>query len=104
MQIVFGRDAMFNIPFGADWTNIRKRKQMVIKRNNDRENKRRRTHQYSVGDKMLVEARITDKHTEPMWNGPHTVIRVNDNGTLRLQQGIVQTTANIRRIKPYVTK
>ena len=35
MQIVFGRDAMFNIPFGADWTNIRKRKQMVIERNND---------------------------------------------------------------------
>ena len=104
MQLVFGRDAMFNIPFMADWKNIRKRKQMVIERNNDRENKRRRTHEYSAGDKVLVEARITDKYSEPMWNGPHSVIRVNDNGTVRLQRGIVSETVNIRRIKPYLTK
>ena len=102
MQLVFGRDAMFNIPFIADWTNIRKQKQRVIEKNNDRENKRRRTHQYSAGDKVLVEARITDKYSEPTWNGPHSVIRVNDNGTLRLQKGIVSETVNIRRVKPYL--
>ena len=104
MQLVFGRDAMFNIPFTTNWKDIRKRKQIIIDKNNLRENKRRRKYEYSVNDKVLVEARTTDKYSEPIWNGPYLVTRVNDNGTVRLQRGVVSETVNIRRIKPYLTK
>ena len=104
MQLVFGRDAMFNIPFTANWNDIRKRKQSIINKNNIQENKKRRQYQYSAGDKVLVEARITDKYSEPIWNGPYLVTKVHDNGTLRLQRGVVSETVNIRRIKPYLTK
>ena len=104
MQLVFGRDAMFNIPFTANWNDIRKRKQSIINKNNIQENKKRRQYQYSAGDKVLVEARITDKYSEPIWNGPYLVTKVHDNGTLRLQHGVVSETVNIRRIKQYLTK
>ena len=39
MQLVFGRDAIFNIPFVADWDYIRQRKQHIIHDNNRCENK-----------------------------------------------------------------
>ena len=34
MQLVFGRDAIFNIPFVADWDYIHQRKQHIIHDNN----------------------------------------------------------------------
>ena len=37
-QLVFGRDAIMNIPFKADWRMIKQRKQEQIKRDNDQEN------------------------------------------------------------------
>jgi len=103
MQIVFGRDAMFNIPFTANWQQIKKRKQTLINKNNQRENKRRRKYEYSVQDKVLIEARTSDKYSKPTWQGPYVVVRVNNNGTLRIQKGAVHETINIRRVKPYVT-
>ena len=103
-QLVFGRDARFNIPFTAKWQQIRKRKQSLIDRNKKRENKRRRKYEYSVQDKILIEARTADKYSKPMWQGPYVVLRVNNNGTLRIQKGALQETINIRRVKPYATE
>ena len=103
-QLVFGRDAMFNIPFTANWPQIRKRKQSLIDKNNQRENKRRRKYEYLVNDKILIEARIADKYSKPMWQGPYVVLKVNNNGTLRIQRGAVQETIDIRQVKPYSTE
>ena len=33
-QLVFGRDAIFNIPFKASWDVIKQRKQDIINKNN----------------------------------------------------------------------
>ena len=38
-QLVFGRDALLNISFVADWQYIKERKQNLILQNNQRENK-----------------------------------------------------------------
>ena len=35
------------------------------------------------------------------WDGPFKIIRVNDNGTVRLKKGAVYEILNIRLIKPY---
>jgi len=41
-QLVFGRDAMLNATFQADWQFIRERKQRLIIQNNKRENAKRK--------------------------------------------------------------
>jgi hypothetical protein len=39
MQLVFGRDAMLNVQFQANWKLVHDRKQKLIKYNNEQENK-----------------------------------------------------------------
>ena len=75
-QLVVQRDTMLNIPFTANWQQIRKRKQTLIDKNNQRENKRRRQYEYSVNDKILIEACITDKYSKPIRQGPYVVLRI----------------------------
>ena len=43
----------------------------------------------------------TDNKYEQPYSGPHNVLKVNTNGTVRLQIGPVTDTVNIRRIDPY---
>ena len=38
---------------------------------------------------------------EAPYSGPHTILQVNTNGTVRLRVGSVTDTINIRRIEPY---
>ena len=100
-QLVFGRDAILNIPFEADWQLIKRRRQERIRRDNERENAKRIPHKYEVGDQVLVSADALDKFSTTPYMGPYEVKQVNTNGTLRLQMGAVTDTVNIRRIHPY---
>ena len=62
MQLVFGRDTILNSNHVADWEHIQQHKQERINRNNKRENIRRNSHQYKVGDKILVKRKKNSKH------------------------------------------
>ena len=99
-QLVFGRDAILNIKFEADWNYIRARKQEIIAKNNARENKSRLSHAYHVGDKVLYVNDRKAKFGEDPWKGPFIIRKVNDNGTVRLKMGAATDTVNIRLIKP----
>ena len=101
MQLVFGRDAIFNIPFKANWDAIRQRKQDIIDKNNEKENQKRKPHQYKVGDLILVKNYSKTKYGQAQYVGPYSVTRVNDNGTLRYQNGIIIDVVNIRNAVPY---
>ena len=100
-QLVFGRDAMINMNFEADWTSIRNRKQKRIDENNRRENAKRKEHEYSIGDQILIKTDPTRKYGQNAYKGPYRIIRVNDNGTLRYQNGRIQDIVNIRNATPY---
>jgi transposase InsO family protein len=105
-QLVFGRDAMLNVGFEADWQYIKERKQRLIVQNNKRENATRLPHVYSVGDQVLVATDPNRKYGEDRYKGPFEVTAVNDNGTLTLRQdtprgGAVLQTWNLRNIVPY---
>ena len=101
-QLVFGRDAILNVRFEADWNYIRQRKQEIIRKNNERENKSRKSHSYHVGDKVLYYRRDDKaKFESDPWEGPYTILQVNTNGTVRLEMGAITDTINIRLIKPY---
>ena len=105
-QLVFGRDAIHNIRFEADWQFIKDRRQKVIVQNNKKENAKRVPYTYSVGDKVKVLQHKQRKHGEPLYRGPYDVVAVNDNGTLRLRStkprgGFVYQTWNLRNVHPY---
>ena len=84
----------------ANWELIRARKQKLIVKNNMNENKWRLPHTYQVGDQVLLRKGSENKYEQP-YSGPHTVRKVNTNGTVRLQQGSVTDTVNIRWLEPY---
>ena len=106
MQLVFGRDAVLNIRFQADWHYLTARKQRMILHNNEKENAKRTPHTYQVGDPVMIENHQHRKYVQPRYSGPYNIDCVNDNGTVRLRQttangGAVYRTWNIRNIFPY---
>jgi hypothetical protein len=104
-QLVFGRDALLNVSFEADWQYIRERKQKLIVQNNRKENKKRKPHTYSVGDRVMIRLDPSRKHGSPKYSGPHTLTVIKDNGTVTLRKdaprGAVYETWNIRNLEPY---
>ena len=101
-QLVFGRDAIMNIKFEADWNLIKQRKQALIDKNNERENRTRKDYEYKIGQQVLIE-NITDepKFVADPWKVPYHIRQVNNNGTVIVFKYPVLDTVNIRRIKPY---
>ena len=103
-QLVFGRDALLNVSFEADWQYIKERKQKLIVQNNRKENKRRVPHAYNVGDQVMIRLAPSRKHGSEKFTGPHTLTAVNDNCTVTLRKdangGAVYETWNIRNLEP----
>jgi hypothetical protein len=103
-QLVFGRYMIRNIAFRVNWDQIQKRKQDIINKSNQKENKSRIPYEYKVGDQVLLETpRILRKLSTPC-TGPYPVTNVYNNGTIRIQKGIVSERVNIRRITPFNPK
>ena len=100
-QLVFGRDAILNTKFEANWNLIRERKQKLIRENNRRENAKRVKHQYKVNDKVLLRRDDLAKYKREPWEGPYKITKINNNGSVRINKGAVTETFNIRLLKPY---
>ena len=100
-QLVFGRDMIFNIKHEANWEIIKKRKQNLINKNNERENSKRIEHEYKEGDLVMLLRGTENKYEKP-YNGPFEIEKVNDNGTVRLTVNSVTDTYNVRRLYPYI--
>ena len=102
MQLVFGRDAMLNIGFQANWNYIKSRKQTIARKNNQKENRTRLHHKYKPGDKVIYKDGSKNKYEKPPYNGPYQVVKVHpDRGTVRLDFGNYTDEVNIRLIHPY---
>ena len=99
-QLVYGRDMIFNIKHVANWQAIKERKQKLINKNNERENKKRIKHTYQVDEKVLLIRHDARKYERP-YDGPYRVKKVNTNGTLLIERGKILETVNIRRLKPF---
>jgi hypothetical protein len=97
-QLVFGRDMIFNIQHTANWEYIRARKQRLIQKNYKNENKSRVPYTYHVDDKVMLRKGGTENKYEAPFSGPHKILKVNTNGTVRLRVGSVTDTVNIRCI------
>lgn len=100
-QLVFGRDAILNTRFEANWKFIRERKLKRILKNNAAENKTRVPHEYRVGQQVMIKNPQSRKYGVNPYSGPHTIVHCNDNGTIRVRQGAVERTWNVRMLHPY---
>jgi hypothetical protein len=72
----------------VDWLAIEQQRQTEMGRNNRIENASRISHDYKVGDKVLLKK--SGKHLiklETPRTGPHTVTAIYTNGTLCIQKG-----------------
>jgi hypothetical protein len=85
-QLVFGRDMIHNIAFRANWDQIQKRKQDIINKSNQKENKSQIPYEYKVGDQVLLETPgILRKLSTPR-TGTYPVTNVCNNGKIRIQK------------------
>ena len=99
--LVFNRDMFLNIPLMADWHAITTKREHVINENLRRMNKKRRRHDYIVGQKvfkLLIDPTKLGERTM----GPYKIDRVHVNGTLtiELRPGVLERIS-IRRIMPF---
>ena len=100
-QLVFGRDSILNVKHEANWKIIKERKQKLINKGNERENKNRIEHKYKVGDKVLLKNAWKTKFNQDAYIGPYTITTVRNNGTIRARKGRVTDTYNLRNIIPF---
>lgn len=103
-EAIFGRDMLFDIPFVADWSEIGRRRQQLVDKNNARENTRRLPFDYIPGSRCLIISEINGEKKRKALDkneGPYTVTNVYTNGTVRIQRGSVNERINIRRLTPF---
>ena len=102
-SIVFHRDMLLPLPIIVNLQQLRQRQQVLIDKNNLRENARRRHHDYTIGDQIMI---LAYKPNLPVLqaraNGPYTISQVHSNSTVSyMLNEYVIDRINIRRIKPY---
>jgi transposase InsO family protein len=100
-QLVFGRDAILNIKFDADWRLIQQRKQKLMGQNYVGKNAKRIPHTYKVGTRVLIKSGTTQKYGGNPYKGLYAAVQVSTNGTLRINKGAVTDIINIRNVHPY---
>jgi hypothetical protein len=89
------------IAFRANGDSIKKIKQDIIIKSNQKEYKSQIPHEYEVGDQVLLEkTRILRKSSTPR-TVPYPVTNVYKNGKIRIYKGIVSERVNISRIIPF---
>jgi hypothetical protein len=93
---------LFNIPFVADWKQIRDYRQHQTDRSNKRENDKRGDYDYKVGDKILIQKDGILCKAESIWKKePWTITTVNTNGTIRIQCRTKTERINTQRVTPF---
>ena len=87
--------------YKANWSYMFKRRFDAILADNDRENDKRISHYYNVGDIVMIrEPKQFRAKTRPVANGPFTITDVHDNGTLTIGKGSTTQQLSIRRVFP----
>eukprot|EP00957_Ditylum_brightwellii_P177255 13503192-Ditylum_brightwellii.AAC.1 len=83
MQLVFGRDAILNAKHEADWSYTKQRKEKLIKKNKEQENKKRKNHNYQTEKKVLLKGNKATKYGTNVYSGPYPIEQINSNGKVK---------------------
>ena len=99
-QAVFSRYMLFNITSLVDWRVETAAKQHQVYIDNGRENAKRITHDYSIGNRVYAEMTGIYRKLDYKKQGPCIITEVFTKDTVRVQCGQVNERINIRRLKP----
>jgi hypothetical protein len=77
------------IAFRANWDKIQNRKQDIINKSNQKENKNcyKILYEYKVGDQVILETPGILRKLSTPCTGPYPVTNVYKNDTIRIQKG-----------------
>jgi hypothetical protein len=104
--LVFRCDMFLDIPLLADLETIRNKRQVLIDENLCRQNLKRRSFDYQVGQQVLIlNSDIHPAKLDPTSvEGPFPIVQVHTNSTVTIQRSAVITERiNIRRLRPFCT-
>ena len=104
-QLVFGMDMIFCQQAKIDWKLLKCQRRVQAIANNKKENKNHITHEYKIGDLVLIvqkpyEQKRKAKLSTPT-EGPFLIIEINTNGNIRIQRGHFKEDISIQCIRPY---
>ena len=100
MQLLFGRDAIMNLTFDANWHLIEQCKQNLINQSNSKENSKQVKHTYKINDSVLVKNEYSTKYGKYAYKGPWIIQEVRDNETIKISKGPVSNNNN--NIKKFI--
>ena len=103
-QLIFGRDMIYDLSFKPDWDRLIQQRRTARLKNNARENRGRIDYQYQVGDQVMINHDELQRKLLPKRDGPYEVVRVYDNGTIKIRKGVIVQRINFRRLVPYCTR
>jgi hypothetical protein len=103
-SLVFHQDMILDIPLQADLYALQEHRQLLVNKNLINANRKRISHDYEVGEKVLKLTHSTElkNKLDARATGPYRIERIHKNCTVTLCTGTYHTERiNIRRIKPY---
>ena len=100
-QLVFRRDSILNTRHKANWYFIKKRKQDLMDKGNQRKNCNKKEQTYNKRDKDVLKNVRKSKFNQDMYLGPYIITAVRNNGTVRARKGKIRDTFNIYNITLY---
>ena len=100
-QAVFGRDMLFNLASVIEWRVVTATKQRQVDIDNVRENTKRVTYDYAIGDQVYLEMTGIYRKLDYWKHGSYRITELFTNGTVRLKHGQVNERINIRRLKTH---
>ncbi len=93
-----------------DWVALKQVCRLQAVANNTKENKKRLGHIYQVDDLILIvkkpyELAKAGKITLPTFSeGPYRILKLYENGTVKIQRGSFTGILSISRIMPYYAR
>ena len=93
--LAYARDMFLNVPLVADWTTIANRRQQLIQENLRKQNLKRVSYDYKVGDEILktIGARTL---------GPYKIVQVHTNGNVTVELNAhLNERLHIQNITPF---
>eukprot|EP00957_Ditylum_brightwellii_P090976 6927268-Ditylum_brightwellii.AAC.1 len=69
----------------ADWSYIKQRREDLLRNNNEQENKKRKTHNSQIGDKVLLKGNRATKYGTNTYSGPYPIEQINSNETVKIR-------------------
>ena len=101
-QLVFGYNAVLNIPHIANWQYIKDHKQNITQQNNECKNANHQECACKVNDLVLLKQEQKTKCGANQFYSPCPTASINDNGTLHVQEGsILADVHNPQQVAPH---